>query len=67
MSTWEPAMRLATTTINPVSFFLCPAHLFAGLTPDWEQVQEAYREAYEQARAVLRPAITDRLLAASWN
>jgi hypothetical protein len=33
---------------------------------DWERTEELYREAYEQALAVVRPPIADRL-APYWN
>ena len=61
----ELAMRVTECRFNPASFVLCPAALFAGI--DWQQVQEVYRVAYEQAQAVHRPPVTERLAPVSWN
>jgi hypothetical protein len=60
-------MRVATLTQSPTAFVLINAEQLA--TPfriDWERTEELYREAREQARAVVRPAIIDRL-APYWN
>jgi hypothetical protein len=51
----------------PTGFILVPPAIFA--TPiriDWERTEELYRDAYEQARAVLQPPITNRLTP-YWN
>jgi hypothetical protein len=60
-------MRLLTPPQPTAGFVLFPTDLFA--TPfqiDWERTEELYREAFEQARAVLRPPITNRLTP-YWN
>jgi hypothetical protein len=52
---------------SPTGFAFLPPDLFA--TPiriDWERTEELYRDAYEQARAVLLPPITNRLTP-YWN
>jgi hypothetical protein len=62
-------MRVLTTPRFqfPSSFEQLPAELFQNFFQiDWKQTEEMYREAFEQARAVLRPAVTDRL-APFWN
>ena len=51
----------------PPAFEDLPADLFQVMFQiDWKQTEELYRKAVEQARAVLRPAITDRLMQ-FWN
>jgi hypothetical protein len=61
-------MCLTECRLNPASFVLCPASLFTGVVAiDWPQVQEVYRVAYEQAQAVHRPPVTERLAPVSWN
>ena len=48
-------------------FAALPGEFFANpFAIDWQRTEELYREAYEQARAVLRPSIIDRL-APYWN
>jgi hypothetical protein len=61
-------MLLTEFRINPTSFALYPVSLFTFAGPmDWRQVQGVYREAYEQAQAIHRPAITERLAPVTWN
>ncbi|HEY1380364.1 MAG TPA: hypothetical protein VGF55_26415 [Gemmataceae bacterium] len=60
-------MRPQSTLTNPTAFILFPADQFAAILPiDRRRVEELYRDAYEQARAVLGPPITERL-APIWN
>jgi hypothetical protein len=60
-------MRLVTPPQSPAGFLLLPTDLFAmPFQIDWERTEELYREAFEQARAVLRPSITNRLTP-YWN
>ena len=54
-------MLLTENRLNAASFQIFPNYLIVAIACDWQQVQERYREAYERAQAVLRPAITDRL------
>jgi hypothetical protein len=63
----EPAMTALTSRPSPSGFVWVPPELFA--TPiriDWERTEELYREAFEQAKAVQRPSIVNRL-APYWN
>ena len=61
-------MRIGDVTLNPAGFVLCPAELLAvcGVS-DFDRVRQVYHAAFEQARDLVRPAITERLMAASWN
>jgi hypothetical protein len=52
---------------NPANFLLFPIQLFVTPTLNWKQVQDVYREAYEQAREAARPRFMDRVLAVSVN
>ena len=60
-------MRPTSPPVSPAAFVLCPVDLLAAVMPvDRHRVEEVYRDAYEQARAVLRPPVTERL-APIWN
>jgi hypothetical protein len=61
-------MRLLTPPHQSTAgFVLFPVELFANaFYIDWERTEELYRDAYEQAQAVLRPSITNRLTP-YWN
>ena len=60
-------MPVGTPPINPAEFLLYATRLFAVPEPDWQEVQKLYREAYERARAVLQPPITERLWSVCLN
>ena len=60
----EPDMN---SPFNPANFLILPVQLFVLPTWDWKQVQDVYREAYEQAREAVRPRYLDRVLAVSLN
>jgi hypothetical protein len=61
-------MRFTISTETPTGFVEVPADQFAApaFRIDWKLTEQLYREAYERARAELRPSIIDRL-APSWN
>jgi hypothetical protein len=52
---------------NPANFLLLPVQLLVPPACDWKQVQDVYREAYEQAREAARPRFLDRVLSISLN
>lgn len=60
-------MRLIPNTLNPASFVFFPAHFLPVPAPDWERVQELYREAFAKAQAVRQPPMIDRLWAVTCN
>jgi hypothetical protein len=63
----EPPMTAITSHPSPSAFAWVSPELFA--TPiriDWERTEELYREAFEQAQAVQRPSIINRLTP-FWN
>jgi hypothetical protein len=63
----EFAMRPSSPSFNPKGFLLFPTNVIAGaILIDWERVEELYRDAFEEARAALRPPVMDRL-APYWN
>jgi hypothetical protein len=58
----------ATPAPSPTAFFLCPVACLPTLTTqqsDWQQA--LYQWAFEQAQAVVRPALPERDLLAAWN
>ena len=59
-----PALSFARI---PSGFVWVNPELFANpIRIDWERTEELYRDAFEQARAVLEPPITNRLTP-YWN
>lgn len=68
MIRWESAMRLLSPPLQTLpGFALVPRELLATfLEIDWDQTDELYREAYEQAQATTRPPITNRMTP-YWN
>ena len=60
-------MRALLSPPSPSGFVMVPPDYFANpIRIDWERTEELYREAFEQARAVLQPPITNRLTP-YWN
>lgn len=53
---------------SPAGFLLCPVVLLQGLTLEqWWCQQWIYRQAFEQAQAVVRPSLPERDLLGVWN
>jgi hypothetical protein len=60
-------MHALASPCSPSGFVLVPPDLFAApIRIDWERTEELYREAFEQAQAVQRPTIVNRLTP-YWN
>ncbi len=60
-------MHLLTPSQETAGFVSIPPDAFAtAFQIDWRRTEELYRDAYEQARAVLAPPITNRLTP-YWN
>jgi hypothetical protein len=60
-------MPTLTSPFSPSGFVCVRPELFANpIRIDWERTEDLYREAFEQARAVQRPSIVNRLTP-YWN
>jgi hypothetical protein len=63
--------RLPTPPLPPPSpgaFFIFPATLLPGLSPQhWAWQQALYLRAFAEAQAIVRPSLPERDLLAVWN
>jgi hypothetical protein len=58
----EPRLQPAAPAVASSGFMACPAALCGGWSPmQWAWQQQLYAWAFEQARAVLRPSVLERV------